>query len=346
MRALPAVMCSLLLLMLTMSGCLSAPPGTSADDSEVPAEEDDLPPFFTDGDYTCIVHEERDRCWITHVPDKLDPEVVVPLIVDMHGFGSTSLEQRELSSFDHIADEEGAIVVYPDGVGYYNELDGRTNQAWNAGWCCAESATEGVDDVGFIETMIDIVVDLHPVDEHRIYASGWSNGCAMTQRLAMVSSDVFAAVGCMSMYLLTEPVDDYSPIPVMEVHGFFDQVVLYESTVMSVPFNPALWTEPEAYDTGAIENIHEWAEYNGCSGGMETFETTALYSTVGFSSCENDAQIRLVTIFAGQHNPYENDLEQDGLGQVFQGTKGLVQSTQMVWEFISPYSKDDVQIEA
>ena len=53
-----------------------------------------------------------------------------------------------------------------------------------------------------------------------------------------------------------------------------------------------------------------------------------------------------MTIFAGQHNPYENDLEQDGLGQVFQGTKGLVQSTQMVWEFISPYSKDDVQIEA
>ena len=79
---------------------------------------------------------------------------------------------------------------------------------------------------------------------------------------------------------------------------------------------------------------------------METFETTALYSTVGFSSCENDAQIRLVTIFAGQHNPYENDLEQDGLGQVFQGTKGLVQSTQMVWEFISQYSKDDVQLEA
>ena len=89
---------------------------------------EDAPPFFIDGDYTCIVHEERDRCWITHVPDNLDTEVAVPLIVDMHGFGSTSIEQRELSSFDHIADEEGAIVVYPDGVGYYNEMDGRTNR--------------------------------------------------------------------------------------------------------------------------------------------------------------------------------------------------------------------------
>ena len=53
-----------------------------------------------------------------------------------------------------------------------------------------------------------------------------------------------------------------------------------------------------------------------------------------------------MTIFAGQHNPYENDLQQGGLGQVFQGTKGLVQSTQMVWDFIGQYSKEEVQAEA
>tara|TARA_B100000003_G_scaffold202208_1_gene211183 strand:+ start:81 stop:1073 length:993 start_codon:yes stop_codon:yes gene_type:complete len=330
---------------MTLSGCLSAPaPASPTEEDEASADE--TPPFYTEGEYTCILFEERDRCWITHVPENLDPEVDVPLIVDMHGYASTSVEQRNLSSFNHIADEEGAIVVYPDGVGYYSELDGQTNQAWNAGWCCAESVTEGVDDVGFIETIVDIAVDLHPIDEQRIYASGWSNGCAMTQRLAMVSSDVFAAAGCMSMYLLTDPVDDYSPIPIIEVHGFLDQVVLYESTLMSVPFNPALWTEPEAYDTGAIENIHEWAEYNNCTGGVEIFETTPLYSTMGFSSCENDAQIRLVTIYAGQHNPYENDLEQDGIGQVFIGTRGLVESTQMVWDFISQYAKEDASSEA
>lgn len=344
MRAPSAILCSLLLLTFTLSGCLTAL-SSAASDGDASMSTDDPPPFFTEGEYTCIVHEERDRCWLTHVPEGLDAEVGVPLVIDMHGFGSTSLEQRELSSFDHIADEVGAIVVYPDGVGHLNELDGQTNQAWNAGWCCAESATEGVDDVGFIEAMVEVVVDLHPVDEERVYASGWSNGCAMTQRLAMVASDMLAAVGCMSMYFLTEPVEEYSPIPVMEVHGFLDQVVLYESAAANVPFNPEMWTEPESYDTGAIENIHEWAEYNNCSGGMETFETTALYSTVGFRSCDNNAEIRLVTIFAAQHNPYENDLQQGGLGQVFHGTKGLVHSTQMVWDFVSQYTKLDASAE-
>ena len=72
-------MCSLLLLTLTMSGCLSASSGSaSAEDSEVPAAGDEQPPFFTDGDYTCIEHEERDRCWITHVPENLDPEADRP----------------------------------------------------------------------------------------------------------------------------------------------------------------------------------------------------------------------------------------------------------------------------
>ena len=94
----------------------------------------------------------------------------------------------------------------------------------------------------------------------------------MAQRLAMESSDIFAAVGCMSMYLLTEHTDNYSPIPVMEVHGFSDQVVLYESTALSVP-EQNMWENPEKYETGAIENIFEWSELNNCTGGIETFDT-------------------------------------------------------------------------
>ena len=256
----------------------------------------------------------------------------------MHGFGSHSTEQRHMSSFDTIADEEGFIVVYPDGDSSVDKLTGNTNQAWNAGWCCSHSVNEDIDDVGFIEKMIQVVIEKYNIDTNRIYASGWSNGCAMSQRLAMESSHVFAAVGCMAMYLLTEHTTTYSPIPIMEVHGFLDQVVLYESTVLSVPWNEEMWKNPEAYDTGAIENIFEWSEHNNCSGGLETYEANALYTVQGFSDCENDAQIRLMTIYAAQHNPYANNPINDDY-IIFQGTQGLVQSSQIVWDFISQFSK-------
>ena len=299
-------------------------------------------PYTEDGIFTCIDHDNLTRCWQTHVPEDLDPEVAVPLIIDMHGYASDSTVHRALSSFNDIADEEGAIVVYPDGVsGKRMEWEMEENRAWNAGWCCAHSALDDIDDVGFIEKVVNLSMEMHNVDADRIYASGWSNGCAMAQRLAMESSHVFAAIGCMAFYLITDHVDYYAPIPVMEVHGFLDQVVLYETTAISIPFNEEMWTNPEAYDTGAIENMYEWGAHNGCSGPVETFELNALYSIQGFDNCEGNASVRLMTIYAAQHNPYSNDVD-DGtaLGAVFIGTQGLVESSHLVWDFMSRYSKN------
>ena len=330
---------SLILLSSSLSGCVMEADESPDGDGE---ESIDEPlPYFEDGEFTCMDHDNLTRCWQTHVPDNLDPNQSVPLIIDMHGYASDSTAHRKLSSFDEIADEVGAIVIYPDGVSGLNmEWDIEENQAWNAGWCCAHSARDDVDDVSFIEKIVNISVGMHNVDPNRIYASGWSNGCAMAQRMAMEASQIFAAVGCMSFYLITEPVGHYSPIPVMEVHGFIDQVVLYSTTALSVPFNEEMWTNPESYDTGAIENAIEWGDYNGCSGPMETFETTTLYSIQGFDNCEGGASVQLMTIFAAQHNPYSNDLDDGSLiGSAFVGTQGLVESSHIVWDFISQFSK-------
>ena len=313
----------------------------SGEDGVGDDSEDSSIPYTEDGIFTCIDHDNLTRCWQTHVPEDLDPEVAVPLIIDMHGYASDSTVHRDLSSFNDIADEDGAIVVYPDGVsGKRMEWEMEENRAWNAGWCCAHSALDDIDDVGFIEKVVNLSLEMHNIDADRIYASGWSNGCAMAQRLAMESSHVFAAVGCMAFYLITDHVGDYAPIPVMEVHGFLDQVVLYETTAISIPFNEEMWTNPEAYETGAVENMYEWGAHNGCSGPVETFELNALYSIQGFDNCESNASVRLMTIYAAQHNPYSNDVD-DGtaLGEIFIGTQGLVESSHLVWDFMSQYSK-------
>ena len=87
--------------------------------------------------------------------------------------------------------------------------------------------------------------------------------------------------------------------------------------------------------------MYEWGELNGCSGPVETFELNALYSIQGFDDCEDNASVRLMTIYAGQHNPYSKDVE-DGtvIGGLFLGTQGLVESSHLVWDFISQYSKN------
>lgn len=311
---------------------------TVSNETEEP-EEENLP-FDIVGIYNCIEHDSEQRCWQVHIPDGLDTSTPVPLIVDIHGYSSNSTNHRALSDFDSIANDFGAIVLYPDGLTSQNPWDTDSNQGWNAGWCCGRPASENVDDVGFIEEIISISLEIYNIDSDRIYASGWSNGCAMAQRMAMESSHIFAAVGCMSFYLLMTPINTYSPIPIMEVHGFLDQVVLYESSVLSVPTNPESWTDPEAVQTGAIENLYEWADLNGCTGLTPDYnDQQPLYSIQGFSNCVNNSQVRLMTIFGAQHNPYAKDYPGEGLGILLPGTQGLVQSSYIVWDFLSQFSK-------
>ena len=83
------------------------------------------------------------------------------------------------------------------------------------------------DDVGFLLTLIDHMIENRSVDASRVYLSGWSNGCFMSQEMAMVASHKITAIACMAGYTVEPKSADYSPIPVMEFHGFLDPGVLY-----------------------------------------------------------------------------------------------------------------------
>ena len=98
---------AMLFLSASLSGCLTE--GNGASGNEDGLVVDDSPPYTEDGIFNCIDHDNLTRCWQVHVPDNLDPNVTVPLIIDMHGYASNSIVHRKLSSFDDIADEVGAV---------------------------------------------------------------------------------------------------------------------------------------------------------------------------------------------------------------------------------------------
>jgi polyhydroxybutyrate depolymerase len=61
------------------------------------------------------------------------------------------------------------------------------------------------DDVAFVRTMLDFLAANYSVDSRRIYASGFSNGGAMTSRLALDLSDRFAALAAAAGLLSLPP---------------------------------------------------------------------------------------------------------------------------------------------
>jgi polyhydroxybutyrate depolymerase len=223
--------------------------------------------------------------------------------------------------------EQGFIVAYPQG---HNNI---WNMGSNRGPCLVGVICSEEDDVGFILQIVDTIMQNHSIDQTRIYVTGWSNGCGMTQRLAVQASDVFAAAGCMAMYRFEEAPSDYSPIPFMEIHGVLDEIVYYATTApTAIAFGP---------EKGAIQNLESWADLNGCQGSVpELLVSEDDHDIRGYTDCENDTQVMLVTLFYAAHNPYEHDDPVAQPGRGWANPTGVPSST-IVWDFMSQFTMVD-----
>jgi polyhydroxybutyrate depolymerase len=322
MRSIPTSVVTLLLVSSMVSGCVSDPTKVDTEEDNPVEEDPDYEPNISEH---CIEHDELERCWLLLVPLILNESAPAPLLVDMHGNGDDMYQQRWTSDFANISMEQGFFVAYPQGH----------NNAWNHGSslipCSDELRCSEEDDVGFTLQMLDTIMQNHSIDKSRVYVTGWSNGCGMTQRLAVQASEVFAAAGCMAMYRFAEVQSDYSPIPFMEVHGLLDEIVLYATTAPAAPvFGP---------EKGAIQNLESWADLNGCQGSIpEVIVSEEDYDIRGYTDCENEAQVMLVSLFFAAHNPYEHDDPVADPGRGWANPTGVPSST-IVWEFVSQFSK-------
>ena len=139
-----------------------------------------------------------------------------PLVVMLHGgFGSGAQAERSYG-WDAQADQDHFLVAYPDGL----------HRAWNAGGgCCGTPAADHVDDVAFLSSMVTTIEEEVPVDPHRVFATGISNGGMMAYRLAC-DTTLFAAIGPDSATLMG-PCPHPAPVSVIHIHGTADHNIPY-----------------------------------------------------------------------------------------------------------------------
>ena len=251
----------------------------------------------------CLVHDDVERCWSIQTSGLDEPR---PLVIDMHGWGGSGEQQRGNSHFDVVAQQQQFVAVWPDG----------RNGSWNAGTaCCGSSSARGVDDVGFIRSLIASVGSTHNVDLDRVYLTGFSNGCAMAQRMAAEASDMVTAVACTSLYRLVPVAAGYTPVPILEMHGSLDETVLYApSTFEGAPL------------AGAIANAESWASINGCSGEPTEAVIDDHKVQRTYVECGAGADVALVTVDDGFHNLYILD-------------DPPAETAQLLWDFLSRFSR-------
>lgn len=131
-------------------------------------------------DYSLSVNNGFKHTWYEYIPEQLrGSNEKVPLVFYFHGGACVPLYGAEQSDWHEIAKRENFIVVYPKAS---------VGKVWNA-----FDDQNQPSDFAFVLALIEHMKKVHPIDESRIYLSGFSMGSMMTNAMACAYPNVFAA---------------------------------------------------------------------------------------------------------------------------------------------------------
>ncbi len=265
-----------------------------------------------------ILHDELVRSYILCLPTSYSSETAVPLVLNLHGYSSNAGQQMVYSDFYNISEEEGFILIHPEGT-----IDSSGFQFWNSG------DISDIDDVGFISSLIDTVAAQYNINTERVYSMGMSNGGFMSYRLACELSDKIAAIasvtGSMSETQITSCTPT-NPIPVMQIHGTADPTVLYDGN--------------DLWGISSIEDvISYWVNFNEC-------DIEAIFNSIPdlipmdlctaehyvYPNGNNGSSVELYKIINGGHT-----WPGAGFPLVGNNTNQDINASEKIWEFFNKY---------
>ena len=121
-----------------------------------------------------IQNDGLTRGYSIYVPASYDGTTNFPLLFNLHGGGGTNSAWQVSADMRPIADTADFILVYPQA-----RPDPSDGNSFN--WIPKVPGT--FDDVPFFSSLIDTIASNYQIDQHRIYACGYSLGGDMAFEL-------------------------------------------------------------------------------------------------------------------------------------------------------------------
>lgn len=272
------------------------------------------------GQYDSIPFDGLQRSYQLHLPPTYDGSESLPLVIAMHGGFGSGIQLENQSQLSEKSDEENFIVVYPDGVA--SPLNIRT---WNAGDCCGFAANTDVDDVGFINALIDSLISWHAIDTLRIYATGMSNGAFMSYRLACELSHRIAAIAPVAGSMSVEECNASAAVPIIHFHSYLDSNVPYAGGYgdgVSSHYNPPL---------DSVLSV--WSSIDACQIENDTLQNDSSLTHVVWENCDCSYSIEYYITQDGGHS------WPGGTGTLIGDLPSeVINANDLMWAFFEEYS--------
>lgn len=211
-----------------------------------------------------LAHDGLDRRYRVYVPRGVAPRPAV--VLALHGGGGHAEQFASENGIDAVADARGFLSVHPDGSG---PLVDRLH-TWNAGpSCCGWAMDHDVENVGFLEAVLDDLARRTAVDPARVIVTGHSNGAMMTYRFAAERPERVAAAVPVGGAMVWSGPPPAIPVPVLHIHSADDPRALYDGGE-GPPF-PG--TDRTVVHRSVNEALAFWAEVNACDDDPRVVET-------------------------------------------------------------------------
>ncbi len=261
-------------------------------------------------------YQNTNRHFIVYLPTGYTPGQHLPVVFNLHGYGSDASQQIFYSKMYITADSNHFIMVAPDGL----------NNSWNSGFTLPYNSSP--DDVGFVSEIIDTLYQLYNIDLTRVYACGMSNGgyqsyrlaCDLENRIAAIASvtGTISSLTALNCALLRK-------VPVLQIHGTADPLVEYEGSTGSY---------------GIEEAIDFWLAKNQCSTVNDTVWVPDVNTTdsstvqqIRYRTCGSGTEVWFYKITGGGHS-WPNA----PISFIYGPTNKDFDASQEIWDFFSKFT--------
>lgn len=278
---------------------------------------------LSSGDYTFSTeHQEITRHYKVHIPASYQPQQATPMVISLHGGGGNMRYQATDEYYGLISKSEqaGFIAVFPNG---YSRLPRGGLATWNAGICCGKARDLEIDDVGFIQRVVEEMQQRANIDPKRIYANGMSNGGMMAYRLACELPNTFRAIAAVAGTDGTRTCQPSKAVSVLHIHALNDERVL---------FNGGSGSESNTHAdfVSVNDTISKWVKQNHCQPSPQRVLTAPGAYCDLYSACQQNSQVKLCVTEQGGHSwPGGKKIRGKTLGS------SAINATDMIWDFYS-----------
>ena len=256
-----------------------------------------------------LLYQNQIREYILYIPQSYNEDTPLPVMLNFHGFGGTASDFVETADMRSLAENENFIIVYPQGT----LLGGFPH--WNSSAPSSDNKSS-VDDIGFVEKMIENISSTYSINEKRVYAAGYSNGGFLSYYLAC-NSKKFAAIGSVAGTMIDDSYQNCNaqvPTAMINIHGTNDEVVPYNG---------------DAYASTSIADVvNWWKNFNSCfNEDIITNQNGSIEQQIYYDDSGNP-YVQHIKINNGGHY-WSDKLDFNGKN-----------TSELIWDFVSQFNID------